>query len=1026
MLLTIKHFILAVFIFGYSSVTAQQVPDLIFTNLTTRDGLSNNAIHCITQDSSSFIWIGTDDGLNRFDGKRFKIYRHDPLNNNSLPHSDIRLMTVEKTGLLWVSTAKGLCLFNPYTDSFTNFSHIRGRPFIDHMNNLWVGSDSGLLNFDRKTNQFEKYDISLPEELKNKPNASAIGLIFEDYNHQLWCTSDYGIYSFNRQTKKFTFFANKFSVVTQYFSVPSSPKERYYIAQWGNGLSEFNPQSLTPFTKVSIRESPSDIFLSVITYPIAAYPRSVFAGTDKGLVWYDPDSRQSRVFTHNISNPNSIASNQVNNFFKDNQNNLWIATPDGVSILNPQLQLFRNLRLSDQQLPGKRVVAGSVNNYFDDGQMQWLCLWHAKGIAKYDRNWKLEAQWNTVPPFSKRIGSKTIYDICKETENQFWFCTDWGIVKLNVAKNQFKLFVPEETFQESSRHYEFRKIIPFGKDKFWIRSWNWGVFVFDKRLEKFTRHYLHSKDDEHSLAHNEVKDIVYDLNGTFFVSTVNGLSEYRPVTDDFLNHRFMDGDRPGGMKNYFGRMEADRENHLWICTTLGLLRYNTRTQLFTQFTTADGLPNNNCFRICSDKNGNLWITTHNGLSFYHVQKNSFTNFYIEDGLPLNFFDGALNTTWDGKILAGYTGGLVLIDPDNLPNNPTIPPVQISSIKVMNQNMHYLIKENGIKEIRLKHYQNVLAFSFSVLNFTNPARNKYFYQLSGFDKDWRQSEDGNIIYTNLGPGTYILKVKGSNNSAIMNEDGDTLHIIITPALWQTNWFKLAACLLLVTGCWLLFRRRIKAIRHEAELKQKIAETEMQALRAQMNPHFIFNCINNIDALIQSNDKYQATVYLNKFAKLIRNILDSSKHNTVTLSKDMETLKLYIELEQFRNENKFTAEIKADESLLTDDYKIPPLIIQPYVENAILHGLRNRPDNEGKLFISATRNDNLIEFIIQDNGVGRDAKNNRVKKEKQSYGMQINEDRIRHFNKEEYASVEITDLKKNGKATGTIVQVHLKIQ
>src|SRR6185436_14396597 len=152
---------------------------------------------------------------------------------------------------------------------------------------------------------------------------------------------------------------------------------------------------------------------------------------------------------------------------------------------------------------------------------------------------------------------------------------------------------------------------------------------------------------------------------------------------------------------------------------------------------------------------------------------------------------------------------------------------------------------------------------------------------------------------------------------------------------------------------LVRRRIAAIRNEADLKHRIAETEMMALRAQMNPHFIFNCINSIDALIQSNDKYHATVYLNKFAKLIRNILDSSKQNTIPLAKDIETLRLYIDLEQFRNENKFTADIEIDDWLLQDDYKVPPLIIQPYVENAILHGLRNRVDDKGKLFISIER-------------------------------------------------------------------------
>ncbi len=169
--------------------------------------------------------------------------------------------------------------------------------------------------------------------------------------------------------------------------------------------------------------------------------------------------------------------------------------------------------------------------------------------------------------------------------------------------------------------------------------------------------------------------------------------------------------------------------------------------------------------------------------------------------------------------------------------------------------------------------------------------------------------------------------------------------------------------------------------------------MMALRAQMNPHFVFNCINSIDALIQSNDKYHATVYLNKFAKLLRNILDSSKQNSITLAKDLETLQLYIDLEQLRYENKFTASIHADESLLQDDFKVPPLIVQPYVENAILHGLRNKPGNRGRLVVTITKKQEHIEFVIEDNGLGRDASKNNLSGKNRSYGMQMSSDRVR---------------------------------
>jgi len=228
-------------------------------------------------------------------------------------------------------------------------------------------------------------------------------------------------------------------------------------------------------------------------------------------------------------------------------------------------------------------------------------------------------------------------------------------------------------------------------------------------------------------------------------------------------------------------------------------------------------------------------------------------------------------------------------------------------------------------------------------------------------------------------------------------------------------------------YVVIRKRIQSIRHEADLKHQIAQTEMMALRSQMNPHFIFNCINSIDGMIQSNDKYRATMYLNKFAKLIRNVLDISKENKVPLYKDMETLQLYIDLELFRYQDKFTSHIQADEELMQQDYKVPPLIIQPYVENAIHHGLRNRPDHEGRLEIKVSKVNEQIIYTIEDNGTGRKTNPDQEKRENgNGYGMQMSSDRIRLFNNEEIASVNVTDFEEQGKPSGTRVEVRLKIQ
>ena len=333
-----------------------------------------------------------------------------------------------------------------------------------------------------------------------------------------------------------------------------------------------------------------------------------------------------------------------------------------------------------------------------------------------------------------------------------------------------------------------------------------------------------------------------------------------------------------------------------------------------------------------------------------------------------------------------------------------------------------------EKLKLRSFQKNITIAFTAVQYLNADKIKFAYRLDGADNDWKQADAGRTAnYFLLSPGSYSFYLKATDADGNWGPQYKLVSFTIVPQFWQTYWFKIATALILAAGCWLLVRRRIKSIRHEAELKQKVAETEMMALRAQMNPHFIFNCINSIDAMIQSNDKYQATVYLNKFAKLIRNILDSSKQNLVPLSKDIETLQLYVDLEMFRNENKFKAEINADPQLLQDDYQVPPLIIQPYVENAILHGLRQRDDNNGKLVVTIQKQDGTLTYEITDNGVGRN-KNQAASplKKTNGYGMQISEDRVRIFNNEEKASVVVKDLHDNDLSSGTRVTVQLKIQ
>lgn len=442
------------------------------------------------------------------------------------------------------------------------------------------------------------------------------------------------------------------------------------------------------------------------------------------------------------------------------------------------------------------------------------------------------------------------------------------------------------------------------------------------------------------------------------------------------------------------------------------------------YTREQGLLSDYVQTITADKANNLWLTSEYGVTQFSLDKDHTVSniLFQSEGFANESFETAFDTA-SQQVVLGLHDRYMFVSTLRNRDQASVPVPRLDKIQV-NNHEQFIDLDHAMLD--LDHTQKNISIDFTAVHFTNADKLNFAYKLVGADTEWKYTTvNRSAQYAALSPGSYVFKLKVANESGTWGPEREMVSFTIVPPFWKSVWFILCVSAIIILLALLLMRKRIQTIRYEAGLKQKIAETEMMALRAQMNPHFIFNCINSIDSLIQDNDKYHATIYLNKFAKLIRCILDSSKQNTVPLANDMEALKLYIEMEQFRNENKFTAAIKADPGLLHEDIKVPPLIIQPYVENAILHGLRSRKDNKGELSISLDRQNGHIRYIIEDNGVGRMQMQNGHPTDKVSHGMQMSSDRVRLFNQEEHASVEITDLVSDGSPTGTRVQVLLKV-
>ncbi len=1004
--------------------------NLVFTHLTTRDGLSGNIINCITQDSSGFIWIGTSDGLNRYDGRHFKIYRSDPLQYNSIPDNSISSIAIDKYGIVWAGTNDGLCSIDPITDSVSVYKNIERNlsslshnyqptPFIDHNNNVWIGTRTGLDHFNRNTKTFTHFTIAP----KGKNSGLWIRRITEDKYHRFWCAGITNIFLFDPVQNKFSDLPNNAPAASFYDLSPSSDTS-FLIAEWNRGLAEFNP--ITKLIRPKWPGKFPDIILSILQYKINE--RTVLvAGSDKGMVVFYPGDQSYSFLKHDDAKPTSIAGNRINCLFADRQHIVWIGTQNGISQLNQQMQLFTNPFVA-KKLPENLISDfGEPGAVAETGKGYLVSVMYYKGLYQFDKNWNFTQQIPSMPVQSQSKSSASIFHIWPDG-NSTWFSTDSGLIKLNNETGESRVFIPRPENNESNTERLIRKVVPYDDNLFFVRTWQDGVYLFDKAKETFIRHFKHEEQNSHSLPDDNVLDLVKNKRNEIYITTAKGLCLYDASISGF--EIFKPSIPSAGINNFLGKMTDDSRGDLWISSPQGLFWFDTQKKQFKRYTTANGMATNKIERVCVDRKNRIWFTSLAGLSMFDPVKHFFYNYSVHEGLPTDYFEGIFTNLSDGRLLAAYNGGIVLIDPDKAPFNIETPPVKISEVHILDKPYAWRVNVNNEKIIRLNYKQNVINISFAVLNFTSSYQNKFFYRLGGFDKGWRQSADGNISYTNLSPGKHILYVKGANNSGIMNEEGDRLIIMISPPFLQTWLFKALALLGVSALVFFYMKWRIHNINRRAEIKQRIAESEMMALRAQMNPHFIFNCLNAIDNLIQTNQKGKATTYLNRFARLIRSVLDSSKNNLVSFHKDYETLKLFLELERFRCSDNFEYKLNADPELLNSDIKVPPLIIQPFVENAIHHGLINKEEDDRKLTVTISMEKEYIKYTITDNGVGRKkaallkAMN---KPEHIPYGIEISRKRVElHNHNGVHESIFITDLEKDNLPAGTKVELWLSPQ
>jgi ligand-binding sensor domain-containing protein len=986
--------------FGFQS-QAQQRPGLKFSNLTEMDGLSNNIVRSVTQDAQGFIWFATDNGLNRFDGYRIRKFYHHPADTFSLVNNQLVQLEADRKNNLWISTVDGLSFFDRKKNAFINFKNQPDNPaslkidhnnalFTDEDNNEWITAPAGFYRFDEQlhflyvpmdsSSHFEKM---IPEQLSG---------LYADAQKTYWTYAGTYIFRLNDQKG----IAEKFNTSSGFLiSFCQDIFKHYWVGTFAHGMYAFD-DSKHQFSKISAVPESATVN-SIVPWKDLNNYYWLAVGTDVGLFLFDPITHTAYPYRHQDQDDFSLSGNVVNKVFVDKQNILWLATNNGVSYVEPSKQIIETWALPSVQENGQSDNPVVLYSAFETDDYYLFAKWNKTGYFQFDKSGKLIK--DEPDPFPGMLNNSkqritNVFCITKDAWKNTWYTTNDGLVECLSGQDHYTVFHPRDCDVQCG----FRNIAVLDDTTWFIRTRNNGsngIYRFNPQRKVFSHHWASERQCGNCLP-DRLTDLVVTHKGEVFTTPLyKGLYQLDSATGQFLPVRIPG--KSAAIGNTFDCLKEDKAGNLWIGTVTGLFAYNPGTRrILADFTSDTQLGGIAILKLCFDDHGNIWMNTKRGLYCLIMNGHRVLHFGIHDGLPSNLMDGFLEKTKDGSLICGTNGYVIRFVPDELLKGGAVNiNTCFSEASSGDKDLSFTWGSQNKKRLELPAGGNILSVDFAVLNFDNAAGNRYYYKLDGAMSDWKENENGHLSFYNLPPGNYDLHVQGGNKYGTRFAGGDLLTIVVQPKWWQTLLFKCAAATLLLVLLITIMFRRIRNIRHAAELKQRITEAEMMALRAQMNPHFIFNCMNSIDGLITSNRNAEAQEFLQKFSKLIRLVLENSQYQLVPLQTDLKALELYTSLEMIRSNHRFTYSYIVDPELSDGDYKIPPLLLQPYVENAILHGLRNKASGAGLLSMHIRKEGENIRIIIEDNGVGRARAgqlNEENRKPHQQMGMKVTARRL----------------------------------
>lgn len=860
-----------------------------YTHFTTRNGLSQGIITCILQDARGFLWFGTYDGLNKYDGSTFTTYHFHP--NDSTTISDNCIWTiyedVEKN--LWIGTREGLNLYDRNFDRFQRFTtEIPGLTSIrsisgDSLGNVWVTTaNNGLLRSHRTKEIFEPFSPNT--HYQKRIASTTMRKLFVDSRQNLWIGTWSGaLYVYDIARDKLDPVVNNGSRFSNssITSIVEKADGSLWVGTQGDGLYVIRDRNgrkdtIKHFTATAKKNSP--LYSNVILSLVFDDRENLWIGTeDAGLFQFSPDSGMSVEQKTARGDKEGLNHRSIWSLYSDRTGNLWIGTFAGGIYMLPRYNNFFS-HFSNQQGDATSLGYNAVSSFFEDKNGRIWVATDGGGLDLFNREQGTFAHFTTE---NSNLKSDAVLALYEDSDSNFWIGT-WrsGLFLFDVVDRDFKQFNRQNSGLASDN------IFGMCQDKhktLWICTYGEGLSYLPYGEKRFR---VYSEVNS-GLSDNLVNSIIEDFSGNLWIGSNNGLNYLNVDTKTFTNFYHQQKDTTSLSKGFVVSLFEAHDSTLWVGTSQGLNRFDRGSNSFTRFSTDDGLPNNFVKGIIEDRKGMLWISTNKGIAQFDPERNVFKNFDASDGLQDNeFYTRSIYRTKDGEIFVGGINGFNTFFPDRIDRNPYIPPIVITDFHIFNKPVQIGAPDSPIhrhisetSEMKLSHDQSVLSFQFTALNYILPGKNQYAYKLEGFEKEWNYvGAKRTAVYTNLDAGEYNFRVKGSNNDAVWNEKGVAIKLTVLPPFWKTWWAYLTYILLVGATIYFVVRHILLREKLKNALKLEHFELEKMYELDQAKSRFYTNLYHEIRTpitlilsplqhVLQSKESTQEN--LNSIALIYRN-------------------------------------------------------------------------------------------------------------------------------------------------------------